>query len=669
MSDPTPTAYAVDFETYYDSEVSIDTLGTYAYLRHPECDIYLASVYPCGLPYEVEPWVGHPKDIPWADIAGATWVAHNMAFDGQVWDRLVELGVTRAEDGPSATLCSSDLCGYVGVPRSLAGAVKTLFKVDLAKHVRAGMKGRKVGDLDLSEWEALVRYGGDDAVWCARVFDRLQHLWPEHERRASLLTRRMELRGALVDLPSARVMVEGLEKERVSLAEGIPWSDGEWVEGEWVQGKNKPSAILSRDEWYRSHSEPVLDADGEPVLDRDGAPAIRHMVPPSTDKNDEALTIWKEQMVSEGRDYLVQPLEDLSAWRTIARMKGNIEKLAWRAELGIPHAGGGRAPVSLKYAAAHTLRWGGTGKFNWLNMDSSPVGDADIRSLIVPAPGNVFASADYSQIEPRCLAWLAGALEFMRLMSTYDVYEAHARASMGYTSPLPLKGNDDAMRKFAKVRVLGGGYGAGPPKFRDMAKIYADLDLTLEEAKEVVHDFRRTNPHIPELWKNLDDTLRRSVAHGDKVMELQLPSGRSMNYIRPSSKVKRYPAVLHPETGEVLKPAGSKQVYTAMIPGETRRREVELWGGTLTENLCQGMARDIMVDGLLRIEDWCAAQRWTDPACGVILHVYDEFLLEVPESQGEEAVQMLEKNMRQAPEWAPDIPLGAEAKLLEHYEK
>lgn len=641
--------YSIDFETTYSKKVSIHELGTYAYLRHPWCEIYMVSVYPCGLPKGrvVQPWALRPEAVDWSSLGGhgSRWVAHNASFDEAVALRLVELGVIPEHCLPEEWACTSDLCSYLGFPRDLKSAVKVAFKEDISKEVRTNMKGRAVADLTKEEWADLLEYAGDDAIWCARLWDSFGHLWPTSahtidERRLSRLTRRMEMRrGAHVNVGAIPKLHDDLVERRQELARGIPWVDWTMVGDKWVQGKNGPAAIKARDKWFAEQGH----------------------VPPSTSKDDEALRLWMDQQEEEGRPHLVKPLKDLIEWRSVKRISDNMSKLAELAVNGMP---GNRAPVSLKYAGAHTLRWTNSSKFNWLNMDRK----GDTRNLITPAPGNVLVGADYSQIEPRCLAYLAGAWDFLEMLADTDVYEAHARTSMGYTDPRPLDEVDPDMRKYAKVRILGGGYGAGADRFREMAMTFTGMELTREEAKEVVEDFRATNPHIPELWAKLDRELRNAALRGDKLLELELPSGRIMRYQKPTRRKKRYPAVINPEDGEILRPAFDKWVFTVQIPGEKIYREVITWGGVLTENITQAMARDVFVDGMLRIEDRLEERGIEDP-CGIILHVYDEFLLEVPEEHGEWCKAMLEHEMSISPEWAKSLPLAADANILTEYTK
>ena len=127
--------YAIDFETYYDKETSITTMGAWHYLRSPHSDIYMVSIKGPDVSY-----VGDPKKAPWDKIDGNRWIAHNYAFDGAVVERLHELGVTKAK--PKEFFRTANLSAYMGAPRNLAGASKQLLGTTVDKDPRSGMKGK-----------------------------------------------------------------------------------------------------------------------------------------------------------------------------------------------------------------------------------------------------------------------------------------------------------------------------------------------------------------------------------------------------------------------------------------------------------------------------------------------------------------------------------------------
>jgi len=163
-----------------------------------------------------------------------------------------------------------------------------------------------------------------------------------------------------------------------------------------------------------------------------------------------------------------------------------------------------RFPYGMKYFGAVPGRWSGDAGFNVQNMPRGELFGVNLRSCFQPSDGCVFVIADLSQIEPRILAWLIDDHEFLSLVRDgVDIYEAHARATMGYNDPAPLEETNSTLRGLAKARVLGLGYGCGPKKFVSVAKNLGGIEISFAEAKQTVADFRSKNPKISRLWKFL----------------------------------------------------------------------------------------------------------------------------------------------------------------------
>lgn len=371
----------------------------------------------------------------------------------------------------------------------------------------------------------------------------------------------------------------------------------------------------------------------------------------------------------------------LSSWRSVNKLLKTFETIKERLR------DDGTLPFALKYAGAHTLRWSGDAKVNFQNFRKRPVlcnefglmetddkresGDwirhsIDIRKLIIPRPGKILILSDASQIEPRVLAWLSGntaLLDYVR--SGQSLYEAHARTNMGWTGG-NLKVENPGMYALAKAQVLALGYGAAWEKFLVMAADYTGQDFSEgdpefidvldpvtgktkqisgygQRARKIVADFRAQNPKITELWGRLGDGFKRSIG-GDFIMTL--PSGRKMRYEKVRCEARIEP---DPETGKPRR----KSVFTAEVGG----RRVITYGGKLVENITQACARDCFAYSLLKLED---------AGMTALFHVHDEVILEV--DSGTDSCEV-EKIMSITPEWMPGLPLAAEAKVVERYEK
>lgn len=288
----------------------------------------------------------------------------------------------------------------------------------------------------------------------------------------------------------------------------------------------------------------------------------------------------------------------------------------------------------------NTGRDSGGGGWNAQNIPKGEVAGVDIRNLIEAPAGNTLVICDLAQIEARCLPYLAGDKELLKLIASgLDVYEAHARATMDYNDPRPLKEVDPKLRQVAKARTLGAGYGVGAAKFQLVAKIMAGLDISLQEAQETVQAYRDSNPKIVALWRRMDRELRVATDPNDKTLEVTLPSGRSLIY----RNVRRV-------TGNIV----------AKMPRLGKLMDVKLYGAQIVENMCQGFARDVFMDRCMALED---------AGYEILMRVHDEVVVLVDEYDAEDHRQVIEEIMSTPPLWASDLPLGAEAIISKHYRK
>ena len=132
---------ALDFETYYSKDYSIQGSSTYQYVHHPEFDAYLVSIWSPEVSY-----VGRTDDFKdWKKFEGYTFIAHNASFDQRCFERCVELGII--PDVDVSWVCSADMCVYFQYQRNLKGAAKEILGVDMDKGVRSNMKGKTWDDM------------------------------------------------------------------------------------------------------------------------------------------------------------------------------------------------------------------------------------------------------------------------------------------------------------------------------------------------------------------------------------------------------------------------------------------------------------------------------------------------------------------------------------------
>jgi hypothetical protein len=240
--------------------------------------------------------------------------------------------------------------------------------------------------------------------------------------------------------------------------------------------------------------------------------------------------------------------------------------------------------------------------------------------------------------------------------SGVHIYEAHARMTMGYDQPVPLKVLADPANKLyhkdwskmyalAKARVIGLGYGCGPDKFIMLASWHG-LNLDKETSTQYVQEFRQSNYQIPQYWADHDKWLWLSANNRDATHEVELLSGRTLEYFRPRKGLKKT------KFGERW------NVFVRSTPDAT---PLSIWGGTLTENEIQATAMDVLRTGVSRL-DPALANRF-------LLDIHDEVVFCLPEDRAEEMAKEIDACMTDIP-WLPkDFPLEIDGKFVNHYQK
>ena len=276
-----------------------------------------------------------------------------------------------------------------------------------------------------------------------------------------------------------------------------------------------------------------------------------------------------------------------------------------------------------------------------------------IRTAFIPKDGCRFIVADFSAIEARVLAWLAGeewVLEEFR--GAGKIYEATASRMFHVPQETIVKGYPNyEYRQKGKQAVLSCGYGGGVGALKAMG-----AKMPEEEMQPLVDSWRAANPHIVQFWYALGNAAseviekHNSVRVGkvkvywrDNRLLIRLPGGRDLCYLSPRFVINRF---------------GSRGIgYLAASAGGKMELQ-ETFGGKIVENCTQSIARDLLAHAMVNLE-----------AAGypIVFHVHDEAVMEVPIGQGslEEACRI----MAIPPDWAQDLPLRADGEEMEFYRK
>lgn len=273
-----------------------------------------------------------------------------------------------------------------------------------------------------------------------------------------------------------------------------------------------------------------------------------------------------------------------------------------------------------------------------------------IRTAIIPKPGCSFAVADYSAIEARVIAWLTRETWRMKVFEEGgDIYCASASQMFGV--PVVKHGVNGELRQKGKIAELALGYGGGVPAMKNFK---ADkLGMSEKEMQETVDRWRRSSPHIHKYWYTLGHafegaiqgetvTLDRNMMcfrHGNQVY-IRLPSGRNIAYVNPRIKDGH------------IEFDGLNQAH--------KWTTITTWGGKLTENVVQAIARDCLAETFYRCDR---------AGIPIVMHVHDEIICEVPTEQKEEIYKKILNIMATPIEWAPGLMLKGDGFTSSYYKK
>jgi DNA polymerase len=329
--------------------------------------------------------------------------------------------------------------------------------------------------------------------------------------------------------------------------------------------------------------------------------------------------------------------------------KSTIEESRIERFIAVGARNKGKLPIPLKYYGAHTGRWAGSDKVNFQNLPSRDKKKKALKNSVIAPDGYVVINCDSSQIEARVLAWLAGqddvVEQFARGDDVYSVF-----ASKIYEREI---GKKDPIERFVgKTCVLGLGYGTGALKLQHTLKTQPPgAELSEEECKDIVKLYRETNDQIIKLWKAGDKVLKDLADWDDtkpywygkhKCLKIdgigiKLPNGLHIRY--PDLKL------------DTEEESNSGYVY------KSRKGPVNIWGGSVVENVVQALARIVVGEQMLQIN-----KRYP-----VVLTVHDAAVCVVPEVEKDEAMKFVMKVMSTAPTWATGLPVACEANYGESY--
>jgi DNA polymerase len=642
----------IDFETR--STVDLRVSGAYRYAEDPQTEVIMACYAIDEGP--VQTWL-HTQALP-DDLRAALEdencivVAHNAGFEKAMLTYILGPRHGWPVPHPFRWDDTAARAARQALPRSLDGAASAL-GLDVQKDAEGRSlmlrmcRPRSVApDGAITWWEddarmtRLAQYCATD-VEVERQLDKALRPLTDEERKVWLLTETMNDRGVSLDVPFATYAVSVAMKSQEKLNEELNQITDGAVPAATNVGKLR--------QWLLSKGFGILEGEDESL-------------------NKKAV----ENLLKSGAlpDEVKRALEIrlLAGKSSVKKFQAMLDRVSKD----------GRVRGNLMYHGASTGRWSGAGvqlqnlprdtvkDFDWSRKNLEASTDKALSTLsrmvrgsITAAPGHRLMWADYAAVEARGVAWLAGQADLVELFANGGkVYEEMAGVIFDMN---PAEVGKDSLERFlGKTVILGCGYSMGAQKFRlSCAAMGTDIDEEL--AYKAVNAYRSNYAKIPRLWKMLEEaaiaavaergreTVYRQVAFfADKNWLLvRLPSGRKLFYHRP--RLVTYAG-----------PYGERVSLEYMAVNSMTKKwgPERTFGGKLTENIVQGLCRDLIADAMLRLEE---------QGYPVIASVHDEVISEV--LLGEGTVDEMVRIMCELPEWAKGFPLAAEGKESVRYGK
>ena len=599
----------LDFETYYDTKLSLKKITVMEYIRAPEF-----KVWGVGLqvnddkPY----WAGEDEaadalaEFDWDNVK---LLCHNTPFDGFVLTHYY--GYRPAYYLDTAAMSR----GYwPGMSASLRATAERCFPGDEA--MRKGdelINAKGIVDLPPDIEEQIAGYCIQDVALTHAIYKQLHEALPQSELNLIDLTTRMFCE------PTLRI-----DRERLTA-----YHEAEVMASETaIHASGYARDVLASNQKFTA----ALLEDHDISVPTKISPTTGNSIP-ALGKNDAG---WK-QMCS-----MYPKLQHVWDGRTAVKSRINVTRAS--RFLAAANPASNTLPAPLRYYAAHTGRFGGTEK---LNLQNLPRG-SELRKCLVAPPAQLVYVADLSNIEARMLAWLADQTDLLeQFRQGDDIYSGFATTVYNR----PINKTDDPTERFVgKTAILGLGYGMGAKKFQSTLATGAagpSVEFTDAEAAGVVTKYRQTYSKIPLLWRRLENFLMMSLQLNQPPLPFQVLLFENGNIQLPNSMWLKYKD-LTLQSGQL--------VYTG------RHGTEKTYGGRLTENVVQALSRIVITDAMLRLEQQL-------PDAAVALTVHDEVVLVAPDNSPDGTMTQIISTLCTPPKWAPDLPLDAEGGYAQNYSK
>ncbi len=661
----------IDFESYFDSDYSITKMSTIEYICDPRFEFTGVSVATLGIgcdkaikfwpkPYLMDGSLGDIQTIFGEGLEQCTVVAKNCKFDMTIL--AVKFGII-----PPYVIDVDDLLRHYDARMShKMKDVTKMFELQ-SKGDTAQFKGLHYEDMDDKTKADLADYCKNDIDIEVKL---LQLLLPK-------------MSNPQVEIPVARHTLDLYLKPKIKFdfKRAADLKIKMLIELEQTAGttghtKKELSGNLSFVELLQAALP-----EGEKVPTKSGKPGknmtklLGHPgVIPAFAKDDlgfQELLVHSDVAVRN----MCLARQAIRSWPLHIKRVNNMEAQAKTSD--------GLLRVPLHYYGAHTGRWSGGEKINLQNLGGRGRGGqgthpliAAIRSLLGTPDGHTLGIADSAQIEARVLAWFANQEDLVKgFANGEDIYSVFATKLFGGAVYKPKEDEFPSVKKLLKIRrgfgkdsILGCGYGMGVNKFYDNCISNSDIRPLFDSGEydrkfieKLIKTYRTTYSRIPGFWKDVENAFKWVIKYPHEQAQVSKKYDKHGNASGFKLTFSNRKGTVH-----IKLPSGRELTYrhcalkqTTMGP-EIRWHYGHLWGGSITENIVQAAARDLLAYWILEMDK---------DNLPIVLTAHDEIVCMLCQDKACSDLQGMLDTMCKGPEWADGLPLDAEGSLSEVYTK
>lgn len=654
------TSLSIDIETF--SPLDLNKTGVYPYAAHPNFDILLFGYSLDGSPVEVIDLasgeqlpdkiltaLADPQVIKWAFNANF----ERICISAWLHKHHPELVKGKRFLDPNQWRCSMVWSSYLGMPMKLEDVAKVLnlpvkkdpagkklirqFSRPATPNIINGGAARNLPSTDPGSWRAFISYNLRDVEVELAIHARLaRYPMPESEWAAYTLDQQINDAGIMLDPVLVDSAVETDTEHRAHTL----------AKAQALTGLDNPNSPIQLKEWLAAKGHPLESLAKAYVAEalETATGDVRDMLLLRGELAKSSVKKYQAMQNVAGDDGRARGLIQFYGAGRTGRFAGRLVQVQNLPRNYLPDLDQART----------LIRKGNLDAVELLYESVPDTLSQLIRTAFVPSFNHRFIVADYSAIEARVIAWLAGET------STLDAFRAGKdlyceTASRMFGVPVEKHGINSELRQKGKIAVLACGYGGSVGALTAMGAL--TMGLHESELKPIVDAWRNANPHIVWFWQEVEDaaltaiTTKRpvqlrnltfSVESG--ILFIELPSGRRLAYVKPGLGENRF--------------GGSSISYWGVTTGR-RWGRLETYGGKLVENIVQAVARDLLVHGMHNV---------ADAGHQIVMHVHDEIVVDEPLDSCA-TVEQICRLMSSLPDWTDGLPLDADGYECDYYQK